>query len=189
MFSLPPVLKDESSFNPTPFLNHLHSFEEPEILQIKEVFIRKFPVYKDVQFFQSTKKGETHSWPTGSCSHKDDTTVKDSNYNPLVSSTLYNTDTDIQHLPSLYRKVAPEVTTQGQMLSEYLANPLEDETDYLPLTISPVMNTNEDSCEFEFSSLSGFPRTFVPQEFSFGGKLTLDAVRMDCNSQSIEDTC
>ncbi|XP_066480686.1 interleukin-12 receptor subunit beta-2 [Tiliqua scincoides] len=177
-------VKDESSLYSTPFLNHLHSFEEPETLQIEEVFIKKFQVYKDVLLFQSTEKGESPNWLPGSSSPEEGTTEKDSDYNPLVTSTLYNTNTDTQQLPSLYRKVAPEETTQGQMFSEYLANTLEDETDYLPLANSPtVMNTNEDGGEPEFSSFSGFPGTsFVPQTFSFGGKLTLDAVRMDCNS-------
>ncbi|KAJ6662622.1 hypothetical protein lerEdw1_011759 [Lerista edwardsae] len=176
-------VKDESSLYSTPFLNQLHCFEEPETLQIEEIFIKKFPVYKDVLLFRSTEKGEGHGRPTGSSSQEDGPTVKDSDSDPLATSTLYNANSGTQQPPSLYRKVAPEEPAQGQMLSEYLANPLEDETDYLPLTISTALNPNEDSGKSEFNSFSGFPRTsFAPQTFPFGGTLTLDAVRMDCNS-------
>ncbi|XP_053103420.1 interleukin-12 receptor subunit beta-2 isoform X2 [Hemicordylus capensis] len=177
-------LEGETSLYSTQFLNNLNSFEEPEALQIEEVFRKTSLAFTNVLLYKISEKGGG-DWPTSGSFQQEDLSVKDSDYNPSITNTAYDTDIDKQLLPSLYRKVAPGEPDQGQVFSEYLANPLEDSTrDYLPSTMTPtVMNTNEDGYESEFSSFSGFPRTsFLTQTFSFGGKLTLDAVRMDCNT-------
>ncbi|XP_061489355.1 interleukin-12 receptor subunit beta-2 [Rhineura floridana] len=176
-------IKDEPSFDSTQFLKNPNSFEEPESLKIEEVFIkRQHWSFEDVHLFKHTEERESHNWPTDSHFQKENPIVNNVDYDPLITST---TDDAGQHqLLPLYRKVAPEEPNQGQVLSEYLANSHENATvDYLP-TISPtIMDTGEDSSESELNSLLLFQRTsFLPQTFSFGGKLTLDTVQMDCNS-------
>lgn len=121
---------------------------------------------------------ESHMW-TAESFQEENSTMDKLNHHPLNSDTLH------QHqLLYLYKKVVPEEPNQCQLFSDYLVNPLEDTTvDYLPSTILPtITNTAEDSSEAEFSSFNIFSRTFLPQTFSVGGKLTLDAIKMDCNS-------
>ncbi|XP_034979436.2 interleukin-12 receptor subunit beta-2 [Zootoca vivipara] len=176
-------VEDERSFYSTQFLKNLNSAEEPETLQIEEVFMKRQQMpFVDVSLFKPTEEGESHNWPTAVSFQGEDPIVKNLDYDPLITS---RTEDASQHqLLPLYRKVGPEEPIQGQEFSVYLASPHGNVTvDYLP-TISPaIMDTGEDNGESELNPLFIFQRTsFLPQAFPFGGKLTLDAIQMDCDS-------
>ncbi|XP_062990477.1 interleukin-12 receptor subunit beta-2 [Elgaria multicarinata webbii] len=176
-------IKDDPNLYSTQNISNPNSFEEPETLQIEEVFVkRQHPAFEDGPLLKNTEKGESHNCLTTSSLQKENPTVKYLDYEPSITSTLV--DTNKQQFLPLYRKIAAEEPHQGQVFSEYLANPFVDATvDYLTTITPTVMNTDGDSSETELSSLSVFPRTsFLPQTVPFGGKLTLDAVRMDCKS-------
>ncbi|XP_044296889.1 interleukin-12 receptor subunit beta-2-like [Varanus komodoensis] len=176
-------VKDEPSLYSSQFFTNQSSFEEPQTLQIEEVFIkRQYPAFGDAPILKTTEQGEMNTCLTTCSLLAGNPTVKCLDYEPLITSTP--ADTDKQQFLPLYRKIAAEESHQGQACSEYLANPQVDAAiDYLPTIIPTLMDSDENSTESELSSLSVFPRTsFLPQTFSFGGKLTLDAVRMDCNS-------
>ncbi|XP_060089007.1 interleukin-12 receptor subunit beta-2 [Heteronotia binoei] len=154
-------VENELSSHSSLFLNNPDNLEEPETLQIEEVLIkRQSHGFEDVLFSEIIEKIESHTWPT-------------------ESDTL-----DQHQLLFLYKKVSPEEPNQDQVFSDYLVNPLEDTTvDYLPSTILPtITNTAEDDSEAEFDSFNIFSRTFLSQTFSLCGKLTLDAIKVDCNS-------
>ncbi|XP_063154160.1 interleukin-12 receptor subunit beta-2 isoform X2 [Candoia aspera] len=160
--------EDESGLNCTGFLSNPARSEDPETLQIKEVFIkRQHLTFMDVHIFKDTEK---------------ELSMRTMNCDSLATNIIDNTGK--HQLPSLYKKVVPEDPNQGPVFSEYLVNPLEDATvDYLPTITPAIMNTEEDSSESELSSLPIFPITaFQTNSVPFGGKLTLDAIRMDCNS-------
>uniref|UniRef100_A0A8C0G8G0 Interleukin 12 receptor subunit beta 2 n=1 Tax=Chelonoidis abingdonii TaxID=106734 RepID=A0A8C0G8G0_CHEAB len=169
------------------FLSYFSSFEEPETIEVEEVFIKREPVaFKDIPIFNNIKNSEGHGWQTIENSfEKQESTEKNFEYKPLAPSTPDDGDNYKCHLPYLYKKVVLEETEQIQTVSEYLTNPLTDMTvNYLPSNISsPIMDTNEESNEFECKSFSIFPTTsLLMPVLSCGGKLTLDAVKIDCNS-------
>uniref|UniRef100_A0A674JT91 Fibronectin type-III domain-containing protein n=1 Tax=Terrapene triunguis TaxID=2587831 RepID=A0A674JT91_9SAUR len=162
-------------------------YSSPETIEVEEVFIQREPVaFKDIPIFNNIKNSEGHDWQTIENSfEKRESTEKNSEYKPLAPSTPDDGDNYKCHLPYLYKKVVLEGTEQIQTVSEYLTNPLTDMTvNYLPSNIlSPIMDTNEESNEFECKSFSIFPTTpLLMPMFSCGGKLTLDAVKIDCNS-------
>ncbi|CAI5776976.1 interleukin-12 receptor subunit beta-2 [Podarcis lilfordi] len=174
-------VEGEHSFYSTQFLKNQNSTEEPETLQIEEILMKRQQMPSvDVSLFKPTEGGGSHNWPTAVSFQEEDPIVKD--YDPLITS---RTDDASQHqLLPLYRKVGPEEPSQGQEFSVYLASPHGNVTvDYLP-TISPaIMDTGEDNGESDLNPLFIFQRTsFLPQTFPFGGKLTLDAIHMDCDS-------
>ncbi|KAH0618523.1 hypothetical protein JD844_017812 [Phrynosoma platyrhinos] len=175
-------IQDDSSLHFIQFLNNPSSFEEPEDLPVEEVFMkRQYPAFDDRTYIKNCEKEENQNCPMTDTLQEDDTIEKNLNYDPLISSTTG--DMKKHQLLPLYRKVAPKESNQGQVFSDYLANPLEDTTiDYLPTVTATVTNNDEDSSDSELNSLSVFPRTFLSQTFSLGGKLTLDAIRMDFNS-------
>ncbi|XP_043346687.1 interleukin-12 receptor subunit beta-2 isoform X1 [Dermochelys coriacea] len=179
--------EDELNLDSNQFLSYFSSFEEPETIEVEEVFIKREPMaFKDIPIFNKIKNSEGHDWETIENSfEKQESTEKNSEYKPLAPSTPDNGDNYKCHLPYLYKKVVLEETEQIQTVSEYLTNPLTDMTmNYLPSNIlSPIMDTNKESNEFECKSFSIFPATSVLMPmFSCGGKLTLDAVKIDCNS-------
>ncbi|XP_028588969.2 interleukin-12 receptor subunit beta-2 [Podarcis muralis] len=177
-------VEDEHSFYSTQFLKNQNRVEEPETLQIEEVLMKRQQMPSvDVSLFKPTEEGGgSHNWPTAVSFQEEDPIVKNVDYDPLITS---RTDDASQHqLLPLYRKVGPEEPSQGQEFSVYLASPHGNVTvDYLP-TISPaIMDTGEDNGESELNSLFIFQRTsFLPQTSPFGGKLTLDAIQMVCDS-------
>ncbi|XP_042320638.1 interleukin-12 receptor subunit beta-2 isoform X2 [Sceloporus undulatus] len=175
-------IQDDSSLHFTQFLNKPSSFEEPESLTVEEAFMkRQYPTFEDRAYIKNCEKEESQNCPMTGTLLEDDPIEKNLNYDPLIPSI--SGDTNKHQLLPLYRKVAPKDPNQGQVFSDYLANPLEDTTvDYLPTITATVMNNDEDSSDSELNSLSVFPRTFLSQPFSLGGKLTLDAIRMDFNS-------
>ncbi|XP_006125082.2 interleukin-12 receptor subunit beta-2 [Pelodiscus sinensis] len=171
---------DELNLHSNQFVSYLSSFEEPETIEVEEVFIKSEPAaFKDISIF-NIKSSEDHHWPTiGNSFEKPESGEQNSEYKPLVASTPEDGDNYKCHLPYLYKKVIVEETEQ---ISEYLANPLTDMTvNYLPSNIlSPIMDTNEEGNEFECKSFSIFPTTsLLMPVFSYGGKLTLDAVKID----------
>nr|XP_060628637.1 interleukin-12 receptor subunit beta-2 [Anolis sagrei ordinatus] len=175
-------LQDESSLHFTQFQKNQSSFEDPEVLPIEEVFMKvQCPPFRDRSHFKNSEKGESQKCQKTVSLEEEDPTVKNVNYAPLILDTPGVTN---KHpLLPLYRKVAPKEPNQGPIFSDYLSNPLEDITvDYLPTVTANDTNNDEDSFDFELNSFSVFPRTFLSQSFSLGGKLTLDAIRMDCNS-------
>uniref|UniRef100_A0A8C4XZM9 Interleukin 12 receptor subunit beta 2 n=1 Tax=Gopherus evgoodei TaxID=1825980 RepID=A0A8C4XZM9_9SAUR len=152
----------ELNLDSNQFLSYFSSFEEPETIEVEEVFIKREPVaFKDIPIFNNIKNSEGHGWQTIENSfEKQESTEKNSEYKLLE-------------------------TEQIQTVSKYLTNPLTDMTvNYLPSNIlSPITDTNEESNEFECKSFSIFPTTsLLMPMFSCGGKLTLDAVKIDCNS-------
>uniref|UniRef100_A0A8C4XZU3 Interleukin 12 receptor subunit beta 2 n=1 Tax=Gopherus evgoodei TaxID=1825980 RepID=A0A8C4XZU3_9SAUR len=160
---------------------------KPETIEVEEVFIKREPVaFKDIPIFNNIKNSEGHGWQTIENSfEKQESTEKNSEYKLLAPSTPDDGDNYKCHLPYLYKKVVLEETEQIQTVSKYLTNPLTDMTvNYLPSNIlSPITDTNEESNEFECKSFSIFPTTsLLMPMFSCGGKLTLDAVKIDCNS-------
>ncbi|KAM9129461.1 interleukin-12 receptor subunit beta-2 isoform 1-T3 [Pangshura tecta] len=179
-------VENELNLDSNQFLSYFSSFEEPETIEVEEVFIKREPVaFKDIPIFNNIKTSEGHDWQTIENSfEKQESTEKNSEYKPLAPSTP-DGDNYKCHLPYLYKKVVLEETEQIQTVSEYLTNPLTDMTvNYLPSNIlSPIMDTNEESNEFECKSFSIFPTTsLLMPMFSCGAKLTLDAVKIDCNS-------
>ncbi|XP_067419445.1 interleukin-12 receptor subunit beta-2 isoform X2 [Emydura macquarii macquarii] len=180
-------VEDELNLHSNHFLSHLSSFEEPETIEVEEVFIKKEPVaFKDLPIFSNIKSSESHDWQTTASSFENqESTEKNSEYKPLSPSIPDDGDNSKCHLPYLYKKVVLEETEQIQTVSGYLASPLTDTTvNYLPSNIlSPIMDANEESNEFECKSFSVFPTTsLLMPMFSCGGKLTLDSVKIDCNS-------
>ncbi|XP_026511173.1 interleukin-12 receptor subunit beta-2 [Terrapene carolina triunguis] len=180
-------VENELNLDSNQFPSYFSSFEEPETIEVEEVFIQREPVaFKDIPIFNNIKNSEGHDWQTIENSfEKRESTEKNSEYKPLAPSTPDDGDNYKCHLPYLYKKVVLEGTEQIQTVSEYLTNPLTDMTvNYLPSNIlSPIMDTNEESNEFECKSFSIFPTTpLLMPMFSCGGKLTLDAVKIDCNS-------
>uniref|UniRef100_A0ACB8F3U7 Uncharacterized protein n=2 Tax=Sphaerodactylus townsendi TaxID=933632 RepID=A0ACB8F3U7_9SAUR len=172
-------VENELSFFPSQFLNNLDNLGDPAILQIEEVLMkRQSRGFEDVLFSERIEKMESHKWPSNSF-QEENPTMNKLNHHPLISDTQ-----DQQPLLFLYKKIASEEPNQGQIFSDYLVNPLEDTTvDYLPSPILPsTTDTVEESNEAELNSFNIFPRTFLPQTFSIGGKLTLDAIRMDYNT-------
>ncbi|XP_029142859.1 interleukin-12 receptor subunit beta-2 [Protobothrops mucrosquamatus] len=160
--------KDESSSNSTEFLSNPVRSEDPETLQIKEALIkRQCLAFMDVHIFKNT---ETEGL-----------SMRTSNCNSLTTNIKDNTGN--HQLPSLYKKFIPADPNESQVFSECLVNPLEDATvDYLPTITPAIMTTEEDSSGSELSSLPIFPITSFRRNSGFlGGKLTLDAIKMDCN--------
>ncbi|XP_025027522.1 interleukin-12 receptor subunit beta-2 [Python bivittatus] len=160
---------DESSLNSTEFLSNPARSEDPQTLQIKEVLIKRpYLAFMDMHNFKNTEIEEL--------------SMRTMNCDSLTTNIIDNTGN--HQLPSLYKKVVPEDPNQDQVFSEYLVNPLEDATvDYLPTITPAIMDPEEDNSESEFNSLPLFPITsFRTSSVRFGGKLTLDAIRMDCNS-------
>ncbi|TFK01034.1 pleckstrin homology-like domain family B member 2 [Platysternon megacephalum] len=179
-------VENELNLDSSQFLSYFSSFEEPETIEVEEVFIKREPVaFKDIPIFNNIENSECHDWQIENSFEKQESTEKNSEYKPLAPSTPDDGDNYKCHLPYLYKKVVLEETEQIQTVSEYLTNPLTDMTvNYLPSNIlSPIMDTNEESNEFECKSFSIFPTTsLLMPMFSCGGKLTLDAVKIDCNS-------
>uniref|UniRef100_A0A8C4W1A7 Interleukin 12 receptor subunit beta 2 n=1 Tax=Gopherus evgoodei TaxID=1825980 RepID=A0A8C4W1A7_9SAUR len=180
-------VENELNLDSNQFLSYFSSFEEPETIEVEEVFIKREPVaFKDIPIFNNIKNSEGHGWQTIENSfEKQESTEKNSEYKLLAPSTPDDGDNYKCHLPYLYKKVVLEETEQIQTVSKYLTNPLTDMTvNYLPSNIlSPITDTNEESNEFECKSFSIFPTTsLLMPMFSCGGKLTLDAVKIDCNS-------
>ncbi|CAM5135689.1 unnamed protein product [Eretmochelys imbricata] len=180
-------VEDKLNLDSNQFLSYFSSFEEPETIEVEEVFIKREPMaFKDIPSFNNFKNSEGHDWQTiENRVEKQESTEKNSEYKPLAPSSPDDGDNYKCHLPYLYKKVVLEETEQVQTVSEHLTNPLTDVTvNYLPSNIlSPIMDTNEESNEFECKSFSIFPATSVLMPmFSCGGKLTLDAVKIDCNS-------
>ncbi|KAH1165990.1 interleukin-12 receptor subunit beta-2 isoform X2 [Mauremys mutica] len=180
-------VENELNLDSNQFLSYFSSFEEPETIEVEEVFIKREPVaFKDIPIFNNIKNSEGHDWQTIENSfEKQESIEKNSEYKPLAPSTPDDEGNYKCHLPYLYKKVVLEETEQIQTVSEYLSNPRTDMTvNYLPSNIlSPIMDTNEESNEFECKSFSIFPTTSILMPmFSCGGKLTLDAVKIDCNS-------
>uniref|UniRef100_A0A8C3T6S5 Fibronectin type-III domain-containing protein n=1 Tax=Chelydra serpentina TaxID=8475 RepID=A0A8C3T6S5_CHESE len=160
---------------------------KPETIEVEEVFIKREPVaFKDIPIFNYIKNSEGHDWETIENSFKkQESTEKNSEYKPLALSTPDDVVSYKCRLPYLYKKVVLEETEQIQTVSEYLTNPLTDMTvNYLPSNIlPPIMDKNEEGNEFECKSFSIFPTTpLLMPMFSCGGKLTLDTVKIDCNS-------
>ncbi|KAJ7332613.1 hypothetical protein JRQ81_014793 [Phrynocephalus forsythii] len=174
--------EDESDLRPAQFLDNPNAFEEPETLQVEEVFIkRQCQILKDRPYSRPTSTKENHNYLTVTILQGQDAIVKNLDRSPLSTETASNTD--MQQPPYLYKKVVPGEPHQGQVFSEYLANQLEDAAvDYLPNTVPTTVNNDEKSNDSEFSTLFISPRTFMPQAFSLDGKLTLDAVKLDCIS-------
>lgn len=84
-----------------------------------------------------------------------------------------------QQLPDLYKRIVVEVVEHTQSTSEYIASPATDTaTAYLPL----VMGTAEEHPELECDALCIFPRAFLVPDLSCEGKLTLEAVKINCGS-------
>ncbi|XP_077189504.1 interleukin-12 receptor subunit beta-2 isoform X2 [Paroedura picta] len=173
-------VEHELSSYSSQFLNDLENSEEPETLQIEEVLLikRQSSDFEEVLISERIEKMESRTWPTESFQEENPTMDK-LDHHSLVSNT------PAQH-PSffLYKKVISEEPNEGQVFSDYHVNTLEDTTvDYLPSTILPtITNSTDDNSEEEFSPFNIFPRTFLPQTFSLGGRLTLGAIKMDCNS-------
>uniref|UniRef100_A0A8C3B5T4 Interleukin 12 receptor subunit beta 2 n=1 Tax=Cairina moschata TaxID=8855 RepID=A0A8C3B5T4_CAIMO len=119
---------------------------------------------------------ENHHWQSESSFGK-----QESEYKALPSTT--DGDSYDHQLPYLYRRMA-EVTEQMQTASEYLANPIADRAPgYLPAGIlAPATDTAAEQQELECSPISVFPTTFLTPVFSYGGKLNLDTVRLNCSS-------
>ncbi|XP_032073248.1 interleukin-12 receptor subunit beta-2 [Thamnophis elegans] len=162
--------KDESSSNSTVFLSHPVRSKDPETLQIKETLIeRQGFTFMDGHIYKNICKTEALSMRTNNC-------------NSLTTNITNSTGS--YQLPSLYKKLIPEDPNESQVFSECLVNPLEDATvDYLPTITPAIMTSEEDSSGSELSSLPIFPITSFRRNPGFlGGKLTLDAIKMDCNS-------
>ncbi|XP_010714321.1 interleukin-12 receptor subunit beta-2-like [Meleagris gallopavo] len=155
-------------------LHNSSGFEEPETTEVEESFVQTdCQVFQDRLIFSSSSN---HDWQLKSSFEK-----QESEYRPLPSTT--DGDSYKHQLPDLYKKVVLEVTEQAQTVSEYIANPVTDRA-YLPSAISPlVTDTTEEDPELEYNPISIFPIS-LPPEFSYGGKLNLDTVRLNCSSFS-----
>ncbi|XP_059583906.1 interleukin-12 receptor subunit beta-2 isoform X1 [Alligator mississippiensis] len=177
-------VNDELSLYPKPFLSNLSSFEEPETIEVEEVFIKRDSLAFEDQLIFNVKSNGSQDWQIGSF-EKQDSAKKNSECKPLATSIADDGDNYGCQLPYLYKKLIAEETEQIQTISNYLPNPLMDTTvNYLPsnVLVSTVEN-NEDNSELEYNSISVFPTTsLLTPVFSCGGNLTLDAIKVDCNS-------
>lgn len=172
-----PLRQGELSVPSSLFLRDTSSFEEPETIEVEEGFIKAdSQIFHDKLIFSNVHGSENHDWHSESSFEK-----QESEYKALPSTT--DGDSYEHQLPYLYRKMA-EVTEQMQSVSEYLANPITDRAPgYLPAGIlSPATDTTDEHQELECSPLSVFPTTFLTPVFSYGGKLNLDTVRLNCSS-------
>uniref|UniRef100_A0A8B9IP06 Interleukin 12 receptor subunit beta 2 n=1 Tax=Anser cygnoides TaxID=8845 RepID=A0A8B9IP06_ANSCY len=170
-------VKGELSVPSSLFLRDTSSFEEPETIEVEEGFIKAdSQIFQDKLIFSNVHGSENHDWHSESSFEK-----QESEYKALPSTT--DGDSYEHQLPYLYRKMA-EVTEQMQSVSEYLANPITDRAlGYLPAGIlSPATDTTDEHQELECSPISVFPTTFLTPVFSYGGKLNLDTVRLNCSS-------
>ncbi|XP_050568219.1 interleukin-12 receptor subunit beta-2 [Cygnus atratus] len=170
-------VKGELSVPSSLFLRDTSSFEEPETIEVEEGFIKAdSQIFHDKLIFSNVHSSENHDWQSESSFEK-----QESEYKALPSTT--DGDSYEHQLPYLYRKMA-EVTEQMQSVSEYLANPITDRAPgYLPAGIlSPGTDTTDEHQELECSPISVFPTTFLTPVFSYGGKLNLDTVRLNCSS-------
>lgn len=169
-----PPQQGELSVPSSLLLHNTSSFEEPETTEVEESFVQTdCQVFQDRLIFSSSSNRD---WQLKSSFEK-----QESEYRPLPSTT--DGDGYEHQLPDLYKMVL-EVTEQTQPVSEYIATTVTDRaTAYLPSAISPlVTDTTEDDPELEYNPISVFPTTFLPPEFSYGGKLNLDTVRLNCSS-------
>ncbi|XP_019383967.1 PREDICTED: interleukin-12 receptor subunit beta-2 [Gavialis gangeticus] len=177
-------VNDELSLYPKPFLSNLSSFEEPETIEVEEVFIKRESLAFQDQLIFNNKSNGSQDWQIGSF-EKQNSAKKNSECKPLATSIADDGDNYGCQLPYLYKKLAAEETEQIQTISDYLPNPLIDTTvNYLPSNILvSTVEYNEDNSELEYNSISVFPTTsLLTPVFSGGGKLTLDAIKVDCSS-------
>ncbi|XP_015726254.1 interleukin-12 receptor subunit beta-2 isoform X1 [Coturnix japonica] len=167
----------ELSIPSTLLLHNTSSFEEPETTEVEESFPKTGCQAFQDRLISSITHSRNHNWQLESSFEK-----QDSEYRPLPSTT--DGGSYEQQLPDLYQKMVLEVTEQTQTMCEYIANPATDRaTVYLPSAISPpVTDTNEGDPELLCSPISVFPTTFLTPEFSCGGKLNLDTVRLNSSS-------
>uniref|UniRef100_A0A8C5RC42 Fibronectin type-III domain-containing protein n=1 Tax=Laticauda laticaudata TaxID=8630 RepID=A0A8C5RC42_LATLA len=167
------LIKDESRSNSTEFLSQPVRSEDPETLQIKEVLTERLGfAFTDGHIYKNTQT-ETSSMRTNNC-------------NSLTTNITDSTGN--YQLPSLYKKLLPEDPNESQIFSECLVNPLTNATvDYLPTTTPAIMTSEEDSFGSELSSLPIFPITSFRRNSGFlGGKLTLDAIKMDSQTKGMD---
>uniref|UniRef100_A0A7M4EY96 Interleukin 12 receptor subunit beta 2 n=1 Tax=Crocodylus porosus TaxID=8502 RepID=A0A7M4EY96_CROPO len=139
--------------------------------------------FQDQLIFNDKSNG-SQDWQIGSF-EKQNSAKKNSECKPLATSIADDGDNYGCQLPYLYKKLAAEETEQIQTISDYLPNPLIDTTvNYLPSNVLvSTVEDNEDNSELEYNSISVFPTTsLLTPVFSGGGKLTLDAIKVDCNS-------
>ncbi|XP_070602228.1 interleukin-12 receptor subunit beta-2 [Erythrolamprus reginae] len=159
--------KDESSFNSIEFLCPPVISEDPKTLQIKEILTeRQGFAFMDEHIYKNT---EIEALP-----------MRTSNCNSSLNKIPGGTGN--YQSPPLNKK--PENPNESKVFSECLINLLEDTTvDYLPTNTPAIMTSEEDSSGSELSSLPIFPMTSFRRNSGFlGGKLTLDAIKMDYNS-------
>ncbi|KAM8805760.1 interleukin-12 receptor subunit beta-2 [Eudromia elegans] len=171
-------VKGELNLPPSPFLLSVSSFEEPEITEVEETFIKKTdaPILQDKVPLSSIDSRGNQDWQLESSFEK-----QDCEYKPLPSTG--DGDGYEQQLPYLYKKIVVEVTGQTQTAPDYLASPPPETPAYLPsVVLSPVTDTREDY-ELDCNSISVFPPpAFWTPAFSCGGTLTLDTVKINCTS-------
>lgn len=172
-----PLRQGELSVPSSLFLRDTSSFEEPETIEVEEGFTKTdSQIFHEKLIFGKVHGRENHDWQSESSFGK-----QESEYKALPSTT--DGDSYDHQLPYLYRRMA-EVTEQMQTASEYLANPIADRAPgYLPAGIlAPATDTAAEQQELECSPISVFPTTFLTPVFSYGGKLNLDTVRLNCSS-------
>ncbi|KAI6064247.1 interleukin-12 receptor subunit beta-2 [Aix galericulata] len=171
------AVKGELSMPSSLFLRDTSSFEEPETIEVEEGFTKTdSQIFHDKLIFGKVHGRENHDWQSESSFGK-----QEPEYKALPSTT--DGDSYDHQLPYLYRRMA-EVTGQTQTASEYLANPIADRAPgYLPAGIpAPATDTAAEQQELECSPISVFPTTFLTPVFSYGGKVYLDTVRLNCSS-------
>ncbi|XP_010214717.1 PREDICTED: interleukin-12 receptor subunit beta-2-like, partial [Tinamus guttatus] len=169
--------KGELSLPPSPFLPNVSSFEEPNITQVEETFVKTdAPVLQDRALPSCTDSSGNQDWHLESSFEK-----QESEYRPLPGMT--DGDGYEQQLPYLYRRIVGEAPGQAPPASGYLALPAPAPPAYLPSAVlAPLTGAGQDY-ELDCSPTSVFPPTaFLTPVFSYGGSLTLDAVKINCAS-------
>ncbi|XP_029474286.1 interleukin-12 receptor subunit beta-2 isoform X2 [Rhinatrema bivittatum] len=166
-------MKDKMRLHSEQFLNDSSTLEEHETMEIEEVFGDQEPLtfeYMATLGSDERKAKVSLQTPEGKCQPRELSTTADDGF-------IYR-----HQIPCLYRTLVSEQLLGLQTVLEPGIQPAEAAAiDYLPTNIiSSSINTTEDSSESksEFCSIT----SFLPPLFTYGGKLTLDAVKIDCSS-------
>ncbi|XP_030062042.1 interleukin-12 receptor subunit beta-2 [Microcaecilia unicolor] len=166
-------VEDKRRLHSEQFLSDSSTFEEPETIEIEEVFSDKehLTITYTLTFCSSECNTNVHlQTPEGNCRPQELNTS-------AVDGFLYK-----HQVPCLYKSLVSEELITHQTISKEGVQPADITTmNYLPINmLSTSINTTEESCESESELCSLM--TFLPPLFSYEGKLTLDAVKIDCNS-------
>nr|XP_033771418.1 interleukin-12 receptor subunit beta-2 [Geotrypetes seraphini] len=165
-------VKDKRRLPSEQFLNDSGIFEEPETMDIEEVAgcNEQLTFTYTGTFCNGECNTNMHfQTPEGNCQPQDLNTT-------TVDGFIYK-----HQVPCLYKNLVSELITLQTMSQQDIEPADTSVVNYLPINmLSTSINTTDDGCESQAELCSLM--TFLPPLFSYDGKLTLDAVKIDCSS-------